>query len=287
MICHWRALLDLLPPWLREPVDAGGQDKQVREIRLRLGQMPQLRTAGGEWYPSCRRLEREDLHYIVNVASRYSAYAATSVAEGYLTAPGGHRIGLCGSAVLHQGTVTGLKDLRSVCIRVARDFPGLAAGLERQLGTGSVLLIGPPGSGKTTLLRDLIRQVSQGLGQQVCVVDQRGELFPVTSAGYQFSTGDRTDVLTGAGKREGFEMVLRAMGPDWIAVDEITALEDCQAMEVCGYCGVRILATAHAGGLQELNGRPVYRRLLETGLFTTAVCLRKDQTFTVERLGCA
>ena len=62
MICHWRALLDLLPPWLREPVDAGGQDKQVREIRLRLGQMPQLRTAGGEWYPSCRRLEREDLH---------------------------------------------------------------------------------------------------------------------------------------------------------------------------------------------------------------------------------
>ena len=66
-----------------------------------------------------------------------------------------------------------------------------------------------------------------------------------------------------------------------------TSLEDCQAMEVCGYCGVRILATAHAGGLQELNGRPVYRRLLETGLFTTAVCLRKDQTFTVERLGCA
>ncbi len=108
------------------------------------------------------------------------------------------------------------------------------------------MILGPPGAGKTTLLRDLIRQISDGKGEAVAVADQRGELFPALYQGYQFQTGSRTDVLTGASKAEGMELLLRSMGPKWIAVDEITALEDCAAMEQCSYCGVRFLATAHA-----------------------------------------
>ena len=52
MICHWRALLELLPPWLREPLDAGGQDKQVLDILLGRGQLPlwaPLAAAGLGW----------------------------------------------------------------------------------------------------------------------------------------------------------------------------------------------------------------------------------------------
>ena len=76
-----------------------------------------------------------------------------------------------------------MKELRSVCIRVARDFPGLAAGLPDRLGTGSALILGPPGAGKTTLLRDLIRQISDGKGEAVAVADQRGSCFrPCTRA---------------------------------------------------------------------------------------------------------
>ena len=137
MICYWRELLELLPPWLREPVDGGGLDKQVREIRLHLGQPPLLAAGGEEYFPSCRRVGTEDLSYAVNTASRFSAYAAWSIAQGYLTARGGHRLGLCGTAIVREGKMTGMKELRSVCIRVARDFPGLAAGLPDRLGTGS------------------------------------------------------------------------------------------------------------------------------------------------------
>ena len=54
-----------------------------------------------------------------------------------------------------------------------------------------------------------------------------------------------------------------------------------------GYCGVRFLATAHGRSVEDLHHRPVYRRLLQTGMFTTAVVLRPDQTFTVERLDVA
>lgn len=180
--------------------------------------------------------------------------------------------------------MTGMKELRSVCIRVARDFPGLAAGLPDRLGTGSALILGPPGAGKTTLLRDLIRQISDGKREAVAVADQRGELFPTLYQGYQFQTGSRTDVLTGASKGEGMELLLRSMGPKWIAVDEITALADCAAMEQCGYCGVRFLATAHARNVEDLHRRPVYRQLLQTGMFQTAVVLQPDQTYTVEEL---
>lgn len=282
MVCCWQGLLELLPAWLRESVNDGGE--QVLELRLRLGQMPQAVTGKGEWYPACRRIGAEDLKFTVNVASRYSAYAAVTLSQGYLTGRGGHRIGICGTSVTQQGHITGFKELHSLCIRVARDIPGLAAGLEQDLGTGSVLLIGPPGSGKTTLMRDLIRRISQVCREQVSVVDERGELFPVDGGSFVFPTGDRTDVLTGAGKREGMELMLRSMGPSWIAVDEITALEDCQVMEACGNCGVRFLATAHARDPDELNRRPVYRRLMDTGLFGRVVCLRRDWTFTMERL---
>ena len=129
MVCYWRELLELLPPWLREPVDGSGLDKQVREIRLHLGQPPLLAAGSEDYFPTCRRVGTEDLSYAVNTASRFSAYAAWSVAQGYLTARGGHRLGLCGTAVIREGHMTGMKELRSVCIRVARDFPGLAAGL--------------------------------------------------------------------------------------------------------------------------------------------------------------
>ncbi len=129
--------------------------------------------------------------------------------------------------------MTGIKELRSVCIRVAWDFPGLAAGLPDRLGTGSALILGPPGAGKTTLLRDLIRQISDGKREPVAVADQRGSCSLRCIMATNFRPAAAPSVLTGAGKGEGMELLLRSMGPKWIAVDEITALEDCAAMEQC------------------------------------------------------
>lgn len=284
MNCCWRELLELLPPRLRESMAPEVQERAPREIRLRLGQMVQVVTQRGEWYPTCHRMGKGDLEYVLNIASRFSAYAAQSVAQGYITGRGGHRIGLCGESVVQNGVVTGLKELRSLCIRVARDIPGLADGLLPVLNDGSVLILGPPGSGKTTLLRDLIRQISDGRQEQIGVVDQRSELFPTTPDGFCFNTGGRTDVLTGAGKAAGIELLLRSMGPKWIALDEVSAIEDCVTLEQCGYCGVRFLATAHAWTPEDLKHRPVYCRLLKTGMFKTAIWLKDDQTYTVERL---
>lgn len=273
MKCAWNELLAILPARMRSDTDRLGKS-DLRELRLRLGKPPLLRLKSGSVaLPGA--VQPEELQFVVNAASRYSPWTATSAASGYLTAPGGHRVGICGEALLRQGEMVGIGTIGSLNVRVARDIPGIAESIV-SLG-GNVLLVGPPGSGKTTLLRDLIRLRSRR--EQICVVDQRGEIFP-----QGFDTGPGTDVLRGCGKAAGMEAVLRAMGPDTIAVDEITAAADCTALVYAGWCGVGLLATAHAAGREDLLRRPVYRPIVDSALFDHLVILRPDQSFRAERM---
>lgn len=272
MMCQWDELLGILPRWMRQPVDGLGR-YSLQELRLRQGAPPELVLGdGSRWLD--RPCGREDLGFCIQAASRYSPWAAESVKKGYLTAPGGHRLGLCGLALYRGGTMTGLREITSVCIRVARDYPGIAKDAPM---TGSVLILGAPGWGKTTLLRDLVRQRSRL--QPVAVVDERGELFP---EGYD--TGARTDVLRGCRKGEGIDMVLRTMGPSVIALDEITAQEDCRGLLRAAGCGVTLLATAHAGCREEFFTRSIYSDLVEKGIFSWLIVMKPDKSFTVERM---
>ena len=121
-----------------------------------------------------------------------------------------------------------MKDVTSLNIRVAHDIRMDSARLLPYLRE-NLLIIGVPGSGKTTLLRACIRTLSQ-MGQCVSVADERGEIAA-------FPLGSRVDVLRGCGKQAAMERLLRAMGPEWIAVDEISAEADVLALEKCSYCG--------------------------------------------------
>lgn len=274
MICAWKQLLSVLPPRLRPEVDRLGKNA-MQELRLRLGMPPELVLSGeSRWLGCC--VSREDLNYCINAASRYSPWAAATTAQGYLTAPGGHRIGLCGEVVCKDGVVTGIREISSLCIRVARDFPGIAK--RAADAPGSILILGAPGWGKTTLLRDLIRAVSDGEGGpalRVGVADERGELAAMYQGEPQFSIGRQTDVLDGCPKGSALLMLLRGMNPQVLAADEITAPEDAAALEMAANCGVSLLCTAHAGSLEELKARPLYRRLLDEGLFRRLVIIER------------
>ena len=272
MMCAWEALLGILPRRMQQKVDALGR-QSLQELRLRQGAPPEL-VLNGE----VRWLEdvctREDIRFCIQCASRYSPWAAESVRRGYLTAPGGHRMGLCGLALYRNGEMTGIREITSVCIRVARDVPGIAKNAPQE---GSVLILGAPGWGKTTLLRDLIRQRSAQTS--VSVVDERGELFP-----QGFDTGIRTDILRGCRKAAGLDQLLRTMGPGCIALDEITAEEDCRGLIRAAGCGVTLLATAHAGSVEEFRARTVYQPLVHSGIFQWILMLHPDRHFTVERI---
>ena len=266
----WESLLKVLPPWLRG--ETGRYESSLQEVRLRLQRPPELITKEQRIWLH-QPVVKEDLAFCINAASRYSPWTAAAAAQGYLPAPGGHRIGICGEVTVQEGQVTGIRTPRSLCIRVARDVDGIAGDLEGL--TGSVLILGAPGWGKTTLLRDLIRQRSRM--ETVTVVDERGELFPEG-----FDPGPQTDVLTGCPKTSGILQAVRTMGPEAVAVDEITEETDCQAILRAAGCGVRLLATAHAGSLQEFRSRRIYEPLAE--VFQNVAVLRKDQTYQVERV---
>ena len=275
MECAWKALLSVLPGWMVSEVDSLGKGN-LQELRLRLGQPPRL-LMGSAQRDLARNASLEDLNFCVNAASRYSPWAAATARKGYLTAPGGHRIGLCGEAVMRNGKIDGIKNLTSLNIRIARDYPGIGEGIP---STGSVLILGAPSWGKTTLLRDLIRGRGNR-GQQVAVVDERGELFPSGT----FSTGKNVDILTGCGKAEGIPMLLRTMGPQCIAVDEITQEEDCCALLDAVGCGAELLATVHATSVYDLRKRAFFRHLLDAAVFDSVVILRQDKSWRLERIG--
>ena len=273
MICAWQELLGILPIWLRQDVDRQGRE-DLQELRLRLDAKPEMITGHGLLYGD-REVKPEDIRFCINTATRYSPWTASGVCQGYITANGGHRIGLCGEIAVKNGEMISFREVNSLNIRVARDLQGIASKV--MLSDENILILGSPGWGKTTLLRDLARRIAQK--ETVAVVDERGELYPRGVA-----RGKRMDVLTGCKKAAGIDMVLRSMGPEWIAVDEITAVEDTQALLQAVGCGVKLLATAHASSSQDLKKRGIYRTLIEYGIFQTAVILRADRSYYTERI---
>ena len=283
MKCAWQAYLNILPTWMRQQVDNLGKDN-LQELRLRVGMKPELALKGTHIYLD-RIVTYADLSFCINIASRYSPWSAATISRGFITAPGGHRIGICGEAVTNNNTISGIRRPDMLCIRVARDFTNIAGTLKHI--NGSTLIIGRPGSGKTTLLRDLIRQISNAEQGSVCVIDERQELFPRTDDAFCFDTGICTDIMSGCSKKDGIIATVRSMNPAWIAVDEITAAEDCSALVYAGWCGIELIATAHAGSKHDLYNRPVYSPITNSQLFQNLVILSADQSWTVERMGRA
>ena len=103
----------------------------------------------------------------------------------------------------------------------------------------------------------------------------------------QFDVGANTDVMTGGQKAVCCMMLLRAMRPDVLAFDEISAPEDIEAIRIAAGCGVALLATAHAQSVAALRHRALYRALLDEHIFRRAVCITRsggERVYTVEDL---
>lgn len=278
-----QALLPALPQAVQRAlraVDLGA----LEELRLRAGQVPTIMQRGIERpLPCSQPLQQQQLQQTLLALSAQSQYAVQEqLRAGFLTFPGGIRVGVCGNVVVQNGRVSGLREISSLALRFPRDVqhpPGLLLPHLR----GSCLLAGAPGSGKTTLLRSCIRALSTA-GARVGVVDVRTELAGMVGGTPQFDLGPRTDVLSGCPKGEGLMMLLRAMSPQWLAVDEITDPEDLAALRTVGACGVRLLASVHIGAPDELRRKPLLRALFRERLFTTVLFLDKERAFHAERI---
>lgn len=266
--------LALLPEGIAAPLRglAPAQRCRGEEIRLRLGFPPSVAMPEGERSLGALPVTAADIAHVLDRASRSSLHAVQhELRQGFITAAGGLRIGVC-------GTVAGesIRDFSSLAIRLPHEVRGAGGEIMDALEpfTGSVLIISPPGGGKTTFLRELIRRASCA-GARVSLCDERGEVAAVWQGRAAFDLGPHTDILSGVNKSEGIMMLLRAMNPDIIALDEVSAVADMAALEQAQSCGAAVYATAHGSGVEELRRRGCWARLLGAGMFHRAVLIEK------------
>ena len=269
---------------------------RAEELRLRLGRPMTAVFPEGERPLGREPVTGRDLEQLLELASRASVHTVLDqLRRGYLTVEGGHRVGLCGTAVVREGELWNLRSLSSAAVRVARQALGAAEPVWDKLTGGegtleSTLILAPPGAGKTTLLRDLIRMASDGVrgpAQRVGVADERGELAAVWNSRPQLEVGRCTDVLEGCPKAQGLMLLLRAMNPQILAADEITDPADIRALEAAAGCGAALLATAHGREREDLSRRPLYRELMAAGVFRRVVYIRSQggqRRYEVEEL---
>lgn len=298
MSAYEQAVL-LLPKRLRKEAEIPDKLRtQVEEIRLRAGRKLSVLIPEGETTVGEKILTAEDIDGVVEIATEASAYSVReSMKNGYITVNGGFRIGLCGNVVVRNGEIEGFRELSSAAIRLPKEIKGIAekiiASLVKNGRFESTLIVSPPGAGKTTLLRDLIRLLSDGdkvlgiQGARIALADERGEIACLNHGIPEMNVGGMTDIMDGCPKAQGVIMMLRTMNPQIIAIDEITAHEDINAIQSCANCGVRLLATAHGESVNDLKSRRAYREILDSGVFKQAVFIEKtggSRRYFVEKL---
>lgn len=162
-----RGLSEILPflaPSLRDILGkvASTVVDGLEEVRLRLSRPLSVRWRQNEFFLDIKGelsplisgayiVSREEIQKTVQLISQGSIYAfEEEFRQGFLTLPGGHRVGFTGRAVLERGQLKTLRDISSLNFRIARAVPGASRPLLpyvlnlRNLRPYHTLIVSPP-----------------------------------------------------------------------------------------------------------------------------------------------
>jgi len=224
------------------------------------------------------------INSIVFKASNNSVYAVNEqLKQGFITAYGGIRIGICGELVIENGQIITIRNFSSINIRIPHEvkncsLPALKFLTSDKGDVLNTLVISPPGAGKTTFLRDLIENIgirSESKKHNLLVLDERYEIAASVQGRNMLSVGKFSDVISGATKEFGFREGIRAMRPDIIFCDELALEDDIKAVSLASSSGVVVVSTVHAKDLTELKKKSVFKNILEEGVFKRFIVLSR------------
>lgn len=92
------------------------------------------------------------------------------------------------------------------------------------------------------------------------MIDERSEIAAVYKGVPQNDVGCRTDVMNNCLKSVGIKMMLRSMGPQIIATDEIGGRKDEEAIQSAIYSGVKLLLTAHGDDIEDISKEMINKK---------------------------
>lgn len=253
----------------------------IEEIRMRAHRRCSL-VVSGKNIMLDTVLDRRELGDILEGMCQGSLYAfSDTINQGYISLPGGVRVGVCGRAGCEGDKIIGIYEVTSLSVRIPHKTRPVGVEICRLLRdfkyTGGVLAYSPPGVGKTTLLRSVATMLASGAWEsgisplRTVVIDTRGELA-FASEGRDLCL----DVLSGYPRRQGIEIATRCLNAEVIICDEIGDYEEAMALVASHNCGVPLIASAHAESVTQLLSRTGLRLLHEARIFGAYAGLLRD-----------
>lgn len=219
--------------------------EDLEEIRIRVGKPMILKFSNKEIVVKYVITTQEILEIMQKICDNSIYTYQNQICNGYITIPGGHRIGVTGNAIFKEHKVTNINYIASLNFRIAKQIIGASQHVLKYVlkteenSVYNTLIVSPPGAGKTTVLRDLIRVISNGeeaiqyRGITVAVVDERGEIAAMNKGKIENDLGIRTDVIDNVPKALGMRMLVRSMAPKVIIADEIRRAKRCRSHSLC------------------------------------------------------
>ncbi len=243
------ALLDVLPPHIREPLYLQSNCAELLEIILDLGRPPEARFPDGELMLGPKEVDRSDIDYVVSRIGEVTGDNRAGIERTL------HRI----STVRNRnGRIIGL-----TC-RVGRAVFGTVRMIRDLVESDkNILLLGRPGVGKTTMLREVARVIADDLRKRVIVIDTSNEIagdgdIPHPAIGH----ARRMQVAAPAMQHAVMIEAVENHMPEVIIIDEIGTELEAQAARTIAERGVQLVGTAHGNTLANLIMNPTLSDLV-------------------------
>ena len=202
------------------------------------------------------------------------------IANGFITLPGGHRVGITGNAVIENEKVISISHISGMNFRIAKQIVDCSDSVLKKLYE----------QGESTILKDLIKKISEGNmygnGINVGVVDERNEISAMHRGKEEINLGIRTDVITNIPKNIGIKMLIRSMAPKVIAVDEIGGKKDAESINYASKSGVKVLTTIHGNSLADVKNNKEINEIIENNLIEEIIVLDEKQKGKIKESYC-